>query len=72
MSVRVEHWQLDVFQRGGAGEEVEPLEDETELAIANVGQCIAVEAGDVHAVDHQIVMGDEVFGPDQRFLVDRH
>ena len=47
----VEQRQLDIFERGGAREQVETLENETEFAVANVGQLIAVEPGDVDAVE---------------------
>ena len=56
----VEHGQLDVFQRGGAGEEVEALEDEPELLVAQVGKLVAVETGDVHAVEQVAARGGPV------------
>ena len=50
-AMRVEHRQLDIFERGGAGEEVEALEDEADLAVADGGECVGVEGGDVDAVE---------------------
>ena len=47
----VEHGQLDVFERGGAREQIEPLEDKTELLVAHVGELVAVQFGDVNAVE---------------------
>ena len=41
---RVEHRQLDVLQRRGARQQVEPLEDEADLLVADVGQLVAVRA----------------------------
>ena len=47
----VEHWQLHIFQRRGPREEVEALEDEPDFLIAEVGQRVAVERGNIHAVE---------------------
>ena len=47
----VEHGQLDVFERGRAGEEIEALEDEAEFLVAEVGELVAVQLGDVHAIE---------------------
>jgi len=46
----VEHGELDVFECGGAGEEVEALEDEAELLVADIGEGVAVELGDIDTV----------------------
>src|SRR5205823_2835305 len=35
-NAQVEHWQLNIFQSGGAGKEVETLEDESNLLTTNV------------------------------------
>ena len=39
----VEQRQLDVLERGGAREQIETLEDETEILIPNVGALITIE-----------------------------
>ncbi len=43
--------QLDVDERAGARDEVEALEDEADLAVAQVGEIVLVHLADVHAVD---------------------
>ena len=47
----VEQRQLDILHRGGAREQIEALENETDLAVADVGQLVAIESGDVGAVE---------------------
>ena len=47
----VEQRQLDVLHRGGAREEVEPLEHESDLLAAHVGELIAREPADVASVE---------------------
>ena len=47
----VDEGQLDVVQRGGAGEQVEGLEDEADLLVADAGELVVVELGDVVAVE---------------------
>ena len=47
----VDEGQLDVVERGGAGEEVEGLEDEADLLVADAGELVVVELGDVVAVE---------------------
>ena len=47
----VKHGELDVFEGGGAGEEVEPLKDEAEFFVAEVGEGVAVEFEDVDAIE---------------------
>ncbi len=47
----VDEGQLDVVERGGAGEEIEGLEDEADLLVANAGEFVVVELGDVVAVE---------------------
>ena len=39
------------MERGGAGEEIEGLEDEADLVVADAGQLVVVELGDVVAVE---------------------
>src|ERR1039458_114153 len=43
--------QLDVDERACARDEVEALEDEADLAVAQVGEIVLVHLADVHAVD---------------------
>ncbi len=50
-SAVVDEGQLDVVERGGAGEEVEGLEDEADLLVADAGEFVVVELGDVVAVE---------------------
>ena len=47
----VEHGEFDVFEGGGAREEVKTLEDEAQLLVAEIGQFVAVESVDVDAVE---------------------
>jgi hypothetical protein len=47
----VDEGQLDVMQGGGAGEQVEGLEDEADLLVADAGELIVVELGDVVTVE---------------------
>jgi len=49
--VRVEQRQLHVFDRGGARQQVESLEHEPDLAVANRRQLVVREVGDVTAVE---------------------
>jgi hypothetical protein len=47
----IDERQFDVVQRGGASEQVECLEDEADFLVANAGELIIVEFGDVVAVE---------------------
>ena len=47
----VDEGQLDVVQRGGAGKQVEGLEDEADFLVADAGQLIVVELADEMAVE---------------------
>src|SRR5512141_2538024 len=47
---RVDERQLDVLERGSPREEIERLEDETDLAVPDLRAFVAVEARDVHPV----------------------
>ena len=47
----VDQRQLDVALRGGAGEQVERLEDEPDLAVADRGQLVVGQGQDVHPVE---------------------
>ena len=48
--VRVEHRKLDVLQRRRARQEIESLEHEADFLIADVGELIAIQLRNVHAV----------------------
>ena len=48
---RVDERQLDVVQRVGARQEIECLENETDLAVADVGELVVDHGGDVLAVE---------------------
>jgi hypothetical protein len=48
--VAVEHRQLDVLDGPGARQQVEALEDEADLRVADLGPLVAVETRDVDAV----------------------
>ena len=47
---RVQQRQFDVFKGGGPGQEVEALEHEADLLVADVGQLVAVQVVDMDAV----------------------
>ena len=61
----VEHGELDVFEGGRAGEEVETLEDEAEFLVTQVGALVAVEAGDIDAIE-QVAAGSGAVEAAQR------
>ncbi len=42
----VDQRQLDVVQRGGAGQQIEGLEDEADFLVADAGQFVVVEFAD--------------------------
>ena len=50
-TARVDQRQLDVAQRRGARDQVEALEDEPDLAVADIGELVVVEVADVDAVE---------------------
>src|SRR5207245_9795605 len=39
----IDKWKLDVVQSGGAGQQVEGLEDESDFLVANSGQFVVIE-----------------------------
>ena len=51
MPVHIQHGQLDVFQRRSARQQVESLENKTDFLVANIRQVIAVELGDIGAIE---------------------
>ena len=56
----VEQRQLDVLERAGARQEIEALEDEAELLVADGGERVLVEAVDAHAVEQVRAVGRRV------------
>ena len=46
----VKHRKLDIFQRGGAREQVETLKDETKFVVAQDGKLFAVQFGNSSSV----------------------
>ena len=53
------------MQRGGAGEQVEGLEDEADLLVADAGQLIVVELGDVVTVEPVAAAGGRIEATDE-------
>src|SRR4030095_3693649 len=53
----VEERQLDVLEGRRARQEIKALENKTKLAIANVGQLIAVETGNVESIEQVAAAG---------------
>jgi hypothetical protein len=47
----VDERELDIVERGGAGEEVEGLEDEADFFIADAGELVVIELGDIVTVE---------------------
>src|SRR4051812_5337457 len=45
----VDQWQLDVFQTGGAGEQIERLEDEADFMIPDCGELVVIHLRNVLA-----------------------
>ena len=58
--VIVEHRHLDIFQRRRARKQVEPLENKTELVVADFGALVAVERGNINAVEQITAAGGPV------------
>ena len=56
----VKQRQLHIFQRRGAGEQVEALEDEPDSAAADCGQLLIIERSDVHALQQIAARGGPV------------
>jgi hypothetical protein len=51
VDLRIERRQLHILERARARKEIEALEDETELAVADAGQLPLIEAGDVDSLE---------------------
>jgi hypothetical protein len=62
--------ELDVALRGGAGDQVEALEDEPDLAVADERELSLVEAPDVDPVEQVAALGADVEAPDDVINVD--
>ena len=63
-AVRVDQRQLDVLERRRAREQVEGLEDEADLPVADLRPLVAVELRDVHAVEKVAARGRPVEAAD--------
>src|SRR5216683_3323605 len=61
---RVDQWHLDVVQRGRTRDEVEALEDKTDLAVADGRKLVVVEPGDVGPVEEVASAGRHVQAAD--------
>jgi hypothetical protein len=61
----VDQRQLDVVQRGGAGQQVEGLEDEADLLVADARQLVVVQFADQLAVEPVAALGGRVEAADQ-------
>ena len=61
----VDEGQLDVVQRGGAGQQVEGLEDEADFLVADAGELVVVEFADQLAVEPVLALGRRVEAADQ-------
>ena len=66
----VEHRHLDVFQRRRAGKQVEALKDKADFLVAHIGQLVAVEGGNVNAVQPVMPAGRPVQAPIMFIIVD--
>ena len=62
---RVDQWQFDVVERGGARQQVEGLEDEADLAVAHGGELVVVHLGHDLAPQHVAPLGRCVEAPDE-------
>jgi len=61
----VNEGQLDVVERGGTSEKVEGLEDEADFFIANAGELVVVELGDVVTIEPVAALGWGVEATDE-------
>src|SRR2546428_10020446 len=59
------HRDGDVFKRGQRGDEMEELEDESDLFASELRELILAKPRDVHAVDHDIARAWRVEPGDQ-------
>ena len=56
----INHWKLDVRERTRAGNQIESLEDETDLFIARVRQIILGHCRDIHAIEYVRTAGQSI------------
>ena len=61
----IDQRQLDVVQRGGARQQVEGLEDEADLLVADARQLVVVQLADQLAVEPVAALGGRVQAADQ-------
>ena len=61
----VDEGQLDVVQSGGAGQQVEGLEDEADFLVADTGQFIVVEGAHQLVVEPIVAFGGRIEATDQ-------
>src|SRR6266566_4744274 len=64
MPMDVQHRQFDVLERRSPGEQIEALKNKTNLLVPNVGQFVAVELGDVGAVEPVATLGGPIQAAD--------
>src|SRR5438046_5601016 len=53
----VEQRQLDIFARGSTREEIKALENKSELAVANIGQLVAIQMRDIGVIEQILSAG---------------
>ena len=56
-SAVIDERQLDVVERCGPGQEIEGLEDESDLLVSDTGQLVVVQLGDVVAIEPVFALG---------------
>ena len=61
----VDQRQFDVVQRGGAGQQVERLEDEADFLVADAGQFVVIEFADEMAVEPVIALAGSIEAADE-------
>src|SRR5437667_10752444 len=64
MPMDVEHRQFDVLERRSPGQQIETLKNKTNLLVPNVSQLVAVELGDVGAVEPIATLGGPIQAAD--------
>ena len=61
----VDQRQLDVVQGGGAGQQVEGLEDEADFLVADAGQFVVVQFADQLTVQPVVALAGRIEAADQ-------
>ena len=64
----IDQRQLDVVQRGGAGQQVEGLEDEPDLLVADPGQLVVAQLRDPVAVEPVLALRSGLSRQPMRFI----